>query len=162
MEFDYVNADPSAPLECATSTRGGEGDFVNDLIKLGGDALSTRSGGTDSTGDMTSSSGGEDGDGMAQLMGMFGKVIASADSPEDVQITMTVTDVNGTTTTVGSDPTDGPPPIPRSIDLPAANGHLLVPMYQLSSSSKPGEVKERRVTCSHKGQPVLETVFVLQ
>jgi hypothetical protein len=162
MEFDYVNADPSAPLECATSTRGGEGDFVNDLIKLGGDALSTRSGSTDSTGDMSSSAGGEGGDGMAELLGMFGKVIASADSPEDVQVTMTVTDVDGTTTTVGSDPTDGPAPIPRSIDLPAANGHLFVPMYQLAASSTPGVTKERRVTCTHKGQPVLETVFVLQ
>ncbi len=49
MEFDYVNADPSAPLECSTSTRGGEDDFVGDLIKLGGDAISTRSGTTDST-----------------------------------------------------------------------------------------------------------------
>ncbi len=49
-----------------------------------------------------------------------------------------------------------------SIDLPAANGHLVVPMYQLAASAKPGVVKERRVTCRHKGQPVLETVFVLQ
>ena len=143
MEFDYVNADPSAPLECSTSTRGGDDDFVGDLIKLGGDAISTRSGSTDDA--AASGSGGEDGDGMAQLLGMFGKVIASADSPEDVQISMTVADENGNTTTVGSEPANGPAPIPSSVALPAANGHLVVPMYQLASSSKPGVVKERRV-----------------
>jgi hypothetical protein len=152
MEFDYVNADPSAPLECATSTRGGEDDFIGDLIKLGGDAISTRTG----------SAGADEGDGMGQLLGMFGKVIASADSPEDIQITMTVFDENGNPDTVSSEPADGPAPIPRSIDLPTANGHLFVPMYQLASSSAPGVVKERRVTCTHKGQPVLETIFVLQ
>ena len=160
MEFDYVNADPSAPLECATSTRGGEDDFIGDLIKLGGDALSTRSGSTDDGG-----AGGEDGGGMGQLLGMFAKVVASADSPEDVQITMTPLDENGNpikSQSVGSQPSNGPAPIPHSIDLPAANGHLFVPMYQLAASSKPGVVKERRVTCTHKGDPVLVTAFVLQ
>jgi Putative peptidoglycan binding domain len=159
MEFDYVNAAPSAPLECATSTRGGEDDFIGDLIKLGGDALSTRSGSTDET---SSSAGGEDGDGMGQLLGMFAKVIASGDSPEDVQVTMTVTDENGITQTAGSEPTNGPAPIPRTIALPAASGHLFVPMYQLAESSTPGVVKERRVTCTHKGEPVLVTAFVLE
>jgi hypothetical protein len=102
---------------------------------------------------------------MGQLLGMFAKVIASGDSPEDVQISMTVLDENGNpdeSQRVGSEPTNGPAPIPRSINLPAENGHLFVPMYQLAASSKPGEVKERRVTCTHKGEPVLETVFVLQ
>ena len=63
---------------------------------------------------------------------------------------------------VGSTPNDGPPPIPNSIVLPAKRGHLFVPMYQLAANSKTGVVKERRVTCTHKGEPVLETVFVLQ
>ncbi len=155
MEFDYRNADPSAPLECATSTRGGDGDFIGDLIKLGGDALASRSGSAEE----------QEGDGMAQLLGMFGKVIASGDSPEDVQVSITPLDENGNpieSQRVGSEPTNGPAPIPRSVDLPAASGHLFVPMYQLASASKPGEVKERRVTCTHKGEPVLETIFVLQ
>lgn len=155
MEFDYRNADPSAPLECATSTRGGDGDFIGDLVKLGGDALSTRSGGA----------GEQEGDGMAELLGMFGKIIASGDSPEDVQITMTPFDENGKpieSQRVGSEPSNGPAPIPRTIALPTVNGHLFVPMYQLASSSKPGEVKERRVTCTHKDEQVLETIFVLR
>jgi hypothetical protein len=46
--------------------------------------------------------------------------------------------------------------------LSAASGHLFVPMYQLAASSTPGVVKERRVTCTHRGDPVLETVFILQ
>ncbi len=155
MEFDYLNADPTAPLECATSTRGGEDDFVGDLIKLGGDALSTRS----------TSSDNPDGDGMGQLLGMFGKVIASADSPEDIQISMTPLDENGNpieSQRVGSTATNGPAPIPSSVAIPAKSGHLFVPMYQLAANMEPGMVKERRVTCTHKGQPVLETVFVLQ
>jgi hypothetical protein len=155
MEFDYENADPSAPLECATSTRGGEDDFIGDLLKLGGDAMSTRSGDADQ----------QNGDGMAQLLGLFGKVIASADSAEDVQISMTTLDENGQpieALRVGSEPTDGPAPIPRSIDLPAKSGHLFVPMYQLAANAQAGVVTERRVTCTHKGEPVLETVFVLQ
>lgn len=155
MEFDYRNADPSAPLECSTSTRGGDGDFIGDLVKLGGDALSTRSSGTDK----------QEGDGMAQLLGMFGKVIASGDSPEDIQVSITPYDENGNpieSQRVGSEPSNGPAPIPRTIDLPTVSGHLFVPMYQLASSSKPGEVKERRVTCVHKGEPVLETIFVLR
>jgi len=162
MEFDYLNADPSAPLECATSTRGGEGDFVGDLIKLGGDALSTRGG---SPADKGGSSGGQGGDGMAQLLGMFGKVIASGDSPEDVQVSMTPLDENGNpieSQRVGSEPSDGPAPIPRSIDLPAASGHLVVPMYQLAADTTGAAAKERRVTCTHKGSPVLEAIFVLQ
>ena len=155
MEFDYRNADPGVPLECATSTRGDDGDFINDLIKLGGDAIATRSGGSDDQGD----------GGMGQLLGMFGKVIASADSPEDLQISITPLDENGNpieSQRVGSEPIDGPAPIPRTIDLPAVSGHLFVPMYQLAASSKPGVVKERRITCTHKGDPVLETIFVLQ
>jgi len=40
-------------------------------------------------------------------------------------------------------------------------GHLFVPMYQLASSMKRGEVKERRVRCTHKNAPVLDTTFRL-
>jgi len=155
MEFDYVNADPSAPLECSTSTRGGEDDFVNDLIKLGGDAMASRSGGAEAQED----------DGMGQLLGLFGKVIASADSAEDVQVTITPLDENGNpikSQAVGTEAGGVPQPIPHSVDLPAANGHLFVPMYQLAEAMKPGIVKERRVNCSHKGNQVLEAVFVLQ
>ena len=174
MEFDYRNADPSAPLVCATSTRGGNDDFIGDLVKLGGDAISTRGGSTNAQdkrgGDVPSttrsgSAKDQEGDGMAQLLGMFGKVIASGDSPEDVQVSMTTLDKNGNpneSQRVGSEPRDGPAPIPRSIDLPTASGHLFVPMYQLTTNLKPGTVKERRITCTHKGEPVLETIFVLK
>ena len=155
MEFDYRNADPSMPLECSTSTRGGDGDFIGDLIKLGGDAMASRGVGSDAN----------EADGMGQLLGMFSKVIASADSPEDLQVSITPLDENGNpieSQRVGSDPVGGPAPIPRTIDLPAVSGHLFVPMYQLASSTKPGVVKERRITCTHRGDPVLETIFVLQ
>ena len=155
MEFDYRNADPTMPLECKTSTRGGDSDFIGDLVKLGGDAIAERD---------AASGGPEPDDGMGQLLSMFGKVIASADSPEDLQISITPLDENGNpieSQRVGSETGDAAP-IPRSVELPAERGHLLVPMYQLVANSRPGTAKERRVTCTHKGEAVLETVFVLQ
>jgi len=156
MEFDYRGADPSAPLTCSTSTRSDEGDFVGDLIKLGGDAVATRN---------ASTGGPAEGDGMGQMMDAFAKVIASGDSAEDVQVSITPMDEHGNpieSQRVGSETPGVAPPIPRTIALPTASGHLLVPMYQLAGDSKLGTEKQRRVTCTHKGQPVLETVFVLQ
>jgi len=159
MEFDYENADPSAQLECSTSTSGGDSDFVGDLLKQGGDAMTSRNSGSEvESGD----SQGEDG--MAELLGMFGKVLASGDSPEDVNVTITPHDEDGNpieSQRIGTGQGGGPPPIPRSVDLPAANGHLFVPMYQMADGSNSGQVKERRVRCTHKGAPVLETTFRL-
>ena len=63
---------------------------------------------------------------------------------------------------VGTRAGNGPPPVPRSVDLPGASGHLFVPMYQLKSNLNRGEVKERKIRCTHKGAPVLETVFRLE
>ena len=158
MEFDYENADPAAPLECSTSTSGGDDDFVGGLLKQGADAMSSRGALPDDPG------ADSEGDGMAQLMGLFGKVLSSADSPEDVNISMAPLDEDGNpieSQRVGSTPRDGPPPIPNSVDLPAASGHLFVPMYQLADGLKAGQAKQRRVRCTHKGAPVLETIFVL-
>jgi hypothetical protein len=155
MEFDFVNADPAAPLECTTSTSGGDSDFVGGLLKQGGDAMTSRGVGEGGTGE----------DGMAELMGMFGKVLASADSPEDVNVSMVPLDENGNpieSQRVGSAPRDGPPPVPNSVNLPAKSGHLFVPMYQLADGMSAGQIKERKIRCTHKDTPVLETVFRLQ
>ena len=157
MEFDYENADPSAPLECTPSTSGGDSDFIGDLAKKGADAMESRGGGAPVDGQ------GEDG--MAELMGIFGKVLASADSPEDVNVSMAPLGADGKpieSQRVGTTPRDGLPPIPRSVDLPATSGHLFVPMYQLADGMQAGQVKERRIRCTHKGAPVLDTVFRLQ
>ena len=92
-------------------------------------------------------------------------MIASADSPEDLQVSITPLDEHGNpdeSKRVGTD-TDGVPrPIPSSVDIPRERGRLVIPMYQLVSSARSGTVKEHRVTCTHQGAPVLETVFVLQ
>jgi hypothetical protein len=163
MEFDYENADPSAPLECQPSTTGGDDDFIGDLLKRGADAMESRSA---STGGGTSGSTETQGEnGMAELLGAFSKVIASADSPEDLNVSMAPLDADGNpieSQRVGTTPRDGLPPIPRSIELPAPSGHLFVPMYQLSDGMPSGQVKERRIRCTHKGAPVLDTVFRLQ
>jgi hypothetical protein len=159
MEFDYENADPSVPLKCTTSTSSDDNDFVGGLLKQGADAMTSREGAADGSG-----SGGEGEDGMADLMGMFAKVLASADSPEDLQVSMAPLGPDGKpieSQRVGSVPRDGPPPIPHSIDLSAASGHLFVPMYQLSGSANLPGVKERKVSCTHKGVPVVETLFRL-
>lgn len=154
MEFDYENADPSAPLECRSSTSGGD-DFVGDLLKQGADAMESRG----TTPDVNSE------DGMQALMGIFGKVLASADSPEDVNISITPLDEDGNpieSQRVGSQPADGLPPIPNRVELPASSGHLFVPMYQLASTMKRGEIKERLIRCTHRDIPVLETTFRLR
>jgi hypothetical protein len=159
MEFDYENADPSAPLECSTSTSGDDDDFVGDLLKQGADAMTSREDSADA-----GSSGGQGEDGMAELMSMFGKVLASADSPEDVQISIAPLGPDGKpieSQRVGSEPRDGPPPIPHSVNLPGATGHLFIPMYQLAGNANLSSVKERKVICTHKGVAVVETVFRL-
>lgn len=156
LEFDYRNANPPATLECSTSTRSNEDDFIGDLIKLGGDAVAERD----------AASGGPDPEnGLGQLLGAFSKVIASADSPEDLQVTITPLDEDGNpdeSRRVGTGADGVPPPIPRSVALSSATGRLVVPMYQLASGGRSGTIREKRVTCTHEGQPVLETVFVLR
>jgi hypothetical protein len=155
MEFDYEDADPSKPLECSVSTSGGDGDFLGDLLKLGADARATRN---------RDAASPDPEDGMGQMLDMFQKVLTSADSPDDVHISMAPLDADGNTIEsqrVGSDSRVRVPPIPRSVPVPAASGHLFVPMYQLADGSIHGAGKERRVRCTHNGAPVLETTFRL-
>lgn len=149
VEFHYENADPSAPLECASTTEGG-GDFVGNMLKTAADSAPQMGDGTGQ-------------DGMAELMGMFQQVLKSADTPEDVRISMAPLDEHGNpieSQRVGSDYT-GPASVPRSVDLPAPSGRLVVPMYQLVDvDDKASRVREIR--CSHKGLPVLEVAFQLE
>lgn len=147
LEFDYRQASAGTALECKTSTRGGDGDFIGDLVKLGGDAIAERNAAT---------GGPDENDGMGQLLGMFGKVIASADSPEDIQISMTTLDEQGNpeeSKRVGSTVGSSPPPIPHSVEVPATSGRLVIPMYQLAAAEQAGTVKTRRVTCTQGASP---------
>ena len=148
VEFDYENADPSAPLECSGEVTGG-GDFVGNILKTAADSMPQQGDGT-----------GEDG--MAELMGMFQKIMQSADTPEDVQITMTPLDEHGNpikSQSVGNQ-YSGPPSVPRTVNIPATQGHLVIPMYQLTGIRNPPTA--RKIRCLHKGTPVLEVAFQLQ
>lgn len=149
VEFDYANADPAAPLECGSDTEGG-GDFVGDLLKMAAESVPEVK---DDTGN----------DGMAQLMGMFQQVLKSADSPEDVRISMTPLDEHGNpieSQRVGTEWT-GPASVPETVAVPAASGRLVVPMYQLVDIENKAP-RVRNIRCSHKGLPVLEVAFQLQ
>lgn len=151
VEFDYENADPSMPLECSGEVTGG-GDFIGNMLKKGADMIPEQE-------DKPGAEPGEDG--MAELMGMFKKVLQSADTPEDVQITMTPLDENGNpiaSETVGNQYA-GPASVPRTVSIPSSSGRLVVPMYQLTGISDPPT--ERQIRCSHKGVPVLEVAFTL-
>lgn len=153
LEFDYSNADPSMPLECSSSTEGGSGDVIGDLIKKGFDAAPEL--GADTF---------QGNEGLGELLGMFQKVVASADSPQDVKVSMAPLGTDGKpieSERVGSSPRSAPPPVPRSIDLPAASGHLVVPMYELADGSGGGAPRVREIRCSHNGVPVLEASFRL-
>lgn len=155
MEFDYQDANPGKPLDCSVSTSGGDSDFIGDLLKLGADASATRN---------RDAPPPDPDDGMGQLLNLFQQVLTSADSPEDVQISMAPLDEQGNpieSQRVGNDARVRVPPIPRTVTLSAASGHLFVPMYQLTDGSVSATGKERRLTCSHDGVPVLETTFRL-
>lgn len=148
VEFNYENADPAAPLECTGEVTAG-GDFLGNMLKKAADSAPQMGDGS-----------GEDG--MAELMGMFQQVLKSADTPEDVQISMAPLDEHGNpieSQRVGNQ-YSGPASVPRTLQIPAASGHMVVPMYQLMGISSPPEA--RQIRCSHKGVPVLEVVFQLQ
>jgi hypothetical protein len=151
IEFDYGSADPSSPLECSSSSSGGSGDdFVGGLLKMAADVAPQQGDG--------SGQGG-----MAEMLGVFQKVLRSADSPEDVQISMAPLGPDGQpieSKRVGTEQI-GPPSVPRTLDLPATSGHLVVPMYQLADTGTT-EPRVRAIRCTHKGVPVLETTFKLQ
>lgn len=137
------------PLECSTSTSGGDGD----LIKKG----------FGSAGELDEKTF-EGNPGLGQLLGMFQKVVASADSPEDVEVSITPFGPDGKpieSQRVGSKPRSGPPPVPSTVDLPEASGHLVVPMYQVVASDGGGSTRVRKVRCSHQSVPVLEATFGL-
>ncbi len=149
VEFAYRNANPALPLECSATTTGG-GDFVGNMLK--------------ETADMMPQQGeGPEADGMAQLMGMFQQVLKSADTPEDVQISMAPLDEDGNpieSQRVGPG-ADFVPSVPKSVVLPAASGRLVVPMYQLADLGDTSN-RVREIRCTHNGWPVFEVAFQLQ
>lgn len=154
MEFDFRNADPAAPLECSSKRSGGERDFVGDLIKRTADALPQQEGGA-----------AQAGSGMSQLLGMFQKVVASADSPEEVEVSFTPFGPDGEpieSQRVGSQPGSAPRAVPRAVDLDAPAGRLFLPLHELARRSGEARVEEREIRCTHKGAPVLETTVRLR
>jgi len=154
MEFDYRNADPAAPLECSSSKSGGERDFVGDLIKRTADAMPRQEG-----------DAAQAGSGMSQLLGMFQKVVASADSPEEVEVSFTPFGPDGKpieSQRVGSQPGSAPRAVPRTVGLEAPAGRLVVPLHEPAGASGVPRVEEREIRCSHKGAPVLEATVRLR
>lgn len=154
MQFDYRNADPAAPLECTSNRSGGERDFIGDLIKRTADAMPQQEG-----------DAAQAGSGMSQLLGMFQKVVASADSPEEVEVSITPLGPDGKpdeSRRVGSQPGSAPRAVPRTVGLDAPAGRLVVPLHELARQNGPARVEEREIRCSHKGAPVLETTVRLR
>lgn len=159
VEFDYRDADPTAALECRTSTLGEESDFINTLLKQGADSMISRRGA-----EQDDAQNGQQ-DGAEALTGLLAKMLASGDSTEDIDVTITPLDKDGNpieSQRVGSRAGNSVPPVPRTITLPASSGHLLIPMYQSADAMASGAVKEKHVMCSHRGSPVLEATFRLQ
>jgi len=61
----------------------------------------------------------------------------------------------------GASPPAAAPGVPPSVPVPAARGHLVVPMYELADAAAPGSVLVREVRCTQNGSPVVETTFRL-
>lgn len=153
LEFDYRNADPSEPLECKASTSGGKKDFIGDLIAKGLEAMP----------EQEPAAEGEERHGMKELLGVFKKVVTSANSPEDVRISIAPLGPDGKpieSERVGSPADAGPQAIPRIVDITAPSGRLVVPMYQLVDGAQAGPLVHE-IRCSHKGVPVAEATFRL-
>ena len=151
MEFDYTGADPSEPLKCRTPiVDEGEKSFVEKMFRP-----MVESG---NAGDVT---GG--GEGMNELLGAFSQIIKAVESGEAVSVAPLGEDgkpIESERVHLEAEGAQGSS-IPNSIDLPAASGHLVVPMHQLADSGQTEPVT-REIYCTHKGEPVLETSFVLQ
>lgn len=154
MEFDYRGADPAAPLECSSSKSGGRGDFVGDLIKRSADSMPQH-------GEGSARAGG----GLGELLGVLQKVVASADSPEEVEFSFAPFGPDGKpieSQRVGSQSGSAPRAVPRTVGLDAASGRLVVPLHELAGSPGPPRVEEREIRCTHRGVPVLETTVRLR
>ena len=112
VEFDYVNADPSAPLECTGEVTAG-GDFLGKMLKKAADSAPQMGDGS-----------GEDG--MAELMGVFQQVLQSADTPEDINIV--IEPFEGEEHSAGpmhvGSTYGGPASVPRTLPIPSASGVL--------------------------------------
>ena len=137
VEFDYENADPSAPLECETSTESSDGDFIGDLLKKGFDSAADLDGDTF-----------EGNEGLGQLLGMFQKVVQSADTPDEVGISITPLGPDGKPVEekrVDIGNPDAPPRVPPTVELPGSRGHLVVPMYEVADQPGVTKVKEVRL-----------------
>ncbi len=138
FEFDYAPVHSSAPMFCASS--GADEDFLGRVMK---DAL------TKMPVDQSTQLG--------QALGEIQRQLGSGRSLQDV--------LSGITIRPAGQPAPPPPAptpgVPASVKLPAAGGHLLVPMFEFRDGGAPGSVLVREVRCTLAGSPVLETTFRL-
>ncbi len=151
IEFDYTGADPSEPLNCRSPVVDeGEKSFVEKMFRP-----MVESG---NAGDVT---GG--GEGMNELLGAFSQVIKAVESGEAVSIAPLGPDgkpIESERVHLEAEGTQGSS-IPHTVDVPTESGHLVIPMHQMAGGGQTEPVT-REIYCTHKGEPVLETSFVLQ
>jgi hypothetical protein len=142
FEFDYRNADPSAPLQCSAS--GAEDDFLGGLVKNLATVMPA--------------------DRSTELGALFGQIqneLGRGRSLTDVLSGISVRPA-GEPAPVESAAATAKPGVPSSVPMLSASGHMVVPMFELGSGGAPGSVTVREVRCTHKGSPVLETTFRLR
>jgi hypothetical protein len=141
FEFDYSGADPSAPLRCLAT--GAEDDFMGGVIKS-----------------MVALAPADDNTEAGKVLGRIQRELGRGASLTDILSGIRVTPA-------GKSPPAPPAPgtspgVPASVPIPAASGHLVVPMFELRDGAPPGSTLVRDVRCTHNGAPVLETSFRLR
>jgi hypothetical protein len=141
FEFDYANANPAAPLRCFAT--GAEDDFMGKVI---GSAITLMP--------------ADDTTELGKLLGRMQTELGRGASLTDLLSGVKVRSA-GQPPPVVEPAAPAAPGVPGSVPVPAASGHLVVPMFELSQGAPPGSTLLREVRCSHNGSPVLETTFRL-
>jgi hypothetical protein len=141
FEFDYVNADPSAPLQCFAT--GAEDDFMGSVVKSAVTLMPA-----------------DDSTELGKVLGRIQTELGRGGSLTDILSGVKVRPAGQPAPAVE---TAAPPApgVPGSLPIPATSGHLIVPIFELGKAAPPGSTLLREVRCSHNGSPVLETTFRL-
>ncbi len=144
FELDYENADASQPLLCTSA--GGEEDFLGGVV----------------AGALAAAPANRNNE-LGAALGHLQDQLAGGSSLKDVLSGISIKPIGqpGSPSPAPQEELPPPPGVPGSVELAAASGHLLVPMYEKREGATPGTVVVREVRCTHRGEPVLEATFRL-
>jgi hypothetical protein len=150
FEFEYAGADPSVPLVCSASSRG-SGDFVSMAVAQALSPVASQQPGSD----------------LGAALSGLQDALRSGRSLDDILSGVSVAPLDSDGAAIESARVGGRaapaslPPTPSRVTFQSASGRLVVPMYALHAAARSGQVVERKVACTYRDTPVIETRFRL-